>query len=164
MNVYVKSIAAAVALAVAAPAFADQLAANAGLSPAEAQGLSLTAVAQAKFNRDTRGDDRHDIVIPVAPSGDYDQLAAVAGVPSAEAGGLSLAEIFVAKINRESRGDDQQLAKSGSVTMASRSPFAGADRSQLIAAAGLSAAEAQGMSLGQIAAAKFQRDTATGDR
>jgi hypothetical protein len=164
MNAYVKSIAAAVALAVAAPAFADQLTANAGLSPAEAQGLSLTAIAQAKFNRDSRGDDRHEIVVPVAPSGDYGQLAASAGVPAAEADGMSLGEIFVAKINRESRGQDQQLTKSGSVTMASRSPSRATDRSQLIAAAGLSAADAQGMSLTEIAAAKFQRDTATGDR
>jgi hypothetical protein len=35
--------------------------------------------------------------------------------------------------------------------------------SQLIAAAGLSTAEAQGLSLGQIAAFKFNRDTRPGD-
>ncbi len=161
MNAYVKILAAAAALVVAAPAFADQLAANAGLSASEAQGLSLTEIAQLKFNRDTRGDDRHPIVVPVAPSGEYDQLAATAGV---DGDSMTLNEIFVAKINRESRGDEQQAVKSSSVTMASRGPVDQGSRVQLISAAGLSAGEASGLTLQQIAAAKFERDTGADNR
>ncbi len=156
MNYFVNTIVAATLAVAAAPAFADQLAANAGLSAAEAQGLSLTEIAQAKFNRETRGDDRHVIVVP-GSGGDYAQLAAVAGVPA----DLSLAQIFVAKINRESRGDEQQAAKVGGVTMSSRSANGGAAYVQLAASAGVSPEQASGMSLGEIAAAKFARDTDT---
>ena len=97
-------------------------------------------------------------MVPGTPSGEYDQLAATAGV--ADGDSMTLNEIFVAKINRESRGDEQQAVKSSSVTMASRGPVDQGSRVQLIAAAGLSAGEASGMTLQQIAAAKFDRDTA----
>ena len=152
---YANIIAAAAIAFVAAPAFAGQLAANAGLSPAEAQGLSLTEIAQIKFNRETRGDDRVPTVVP-GSGGDYTQLAAIAGV-SPE--GKSLNEIFVAKINREARGDEKQAVKGGDVTMTSRSVAGGAAYAQLAASAGLSAADAAGMSLGEIAAAKFARES-----
>ena len=153
---YLNIIAAAAVAFAAAPAFADQLAANAGLSPAEAQGLSLSEIAQAKFNRDTRGDDRHPVVVTPGSGGDYTQLAAVAGV-SPE--GKSLNQIFVAKINREARGDEQQAVKGGDVTMASRSVAGGAAYAQLAASAGLSPADAASLSLGQIAAAKFASES-----
>ena len=153
---YLNTIAAAAIAFAAVPAFADQLAGNAGLTPAEAQGLSLTEIAQAKFNRDTRGDDRHPVVVIPGSGGDYTQLAAVAGV---SADGLTLDQIFVAKINREARGDEQQAVKGGNVVMGSRSVKSGAAYGQLAASAGLSAADAAGMSLGEIAAAKFARDT-----
>ena len=151
---YVNIIAAAAIAFAAAPAFADQLAANAGLSPAEAQGLSLTEIAQAKFNRDTRGDDRHPIVVP-GSGGNVTQLAAVAGVSP---DGKSLNEIFVAKINREARGDEQQAVKSAAM-VSTRSVKGGAAYGQLAASAGISPADAAGMSLSEIAAAKFARDT-----
>ncbi len=151
---YLNIIAAAAVAFAAAPAFADQLAANAGLSPAEAQGLSLNEIAQAKFNRDTRGDDRHPIVVP-GSGGNVTQLAAVAGVSP---DGKSLNEIFVAKINREARGDEQQAVK-GAAMVSSRSAKGGAAYAQLAASAGISPADAAGMSLGEIAAAKFARDT-----
>jgi hypothetical protein len=152
---YLNIIAAAAVAFAAAPAFAGQLAANAGLSPAEAQGLSLTEIAQAKFNRDTRGDDRHPVVVVPGSGGDSTQLAAIAGVSPDQ----SLNQIFVAKINREARGDEQQAVKGGDVTMTSRSVANGAAYAQLAASAGISAADAAGMSLGEIAAAKFARDT-----
>ena len=96
-------------------------------------------------------------------SGDYGQLAAAAGLSAAEAKGLTLNEIFVAKINREARGDDKQMAHGGAVTMGTRSaPIE--PSSQLIAAAGLTAQEAARMSLTEISAAKFARDTATGEQ
>ncbi|HET9067716.1 MAG TPA: hypothetical protein VFN28_03655 [Amaricoccus sp.] len=151
---YLNIIAAAAVAFAAAPAFADQLAANAGLSPAEAQGLSLTEIAQAKFNRDTRGDDRHPVVVIPGSGGDYTQLAAIAGVSADK----SPNEIFVAKINREARGDEKQAVKTGAM-LSSRSVKGGAGYVQLAASAGISPADAAGMSLGEIAAAKFARDT-----
>ena len=48
--------------------------------------------------------------------------------------------------------------------MASRGPADQGSRAQLIASAGLSASEASGMTLQQIAAAKFDRDTGADDR
>ena len=69
----------------------------------------------------------------------------------------------MAKINRESRGDERQLVKGGDVTVTTRSVASGAAYAQLAASAGLSPAEASGMSLGEIAAAKFARDTYASD-
>ncbi len=143
MKTYITAIAAAVAIAAAAPAFA-------GTQVVAGNGVSLTEAAQAKFNNDTRGDDQQWIVHP--------------GQSAAEAAAKPLNAVFVAKINAESRGDEQQLVKGSGVSMASRSPAAGTGRAQLIASAGLSASEATGMSLSQIAAAKFDRDTYAGDR
>ncbi len=157
--------AAAVALIAAAPAFADnsQLAASAGLTQAQAQSLSLSEIAQAKFNNDTRHDDRIVFVVPATGTGSHDQLAAAAGLTPEEAQGMSVDEIFVAKINRESRGDEQQAVKGGSVSMATRSPVMFFGHDQLVASAGLSAEAASGLTLSEIAAAKFARDTSTGD-
>jgi len=154
---YLNIVAAAAIAFTAAPAFASQLAANAGLSPAEAEGLSLTEIAQAKFNRDTRGDDRIEFVVP-GQNGNREQLAAVAGLSPSEAAGMTLNEIFVAKINREARGDEQQAVKSGAM-VSSRSVKSGAAHAQLAASAGISPADAAGMSLAEIAAAKFAHET-----
>ena len=164
MKYYVNTIAAvAVAVAAAAPAFASsQLAASAGISPEVAQGLSLTEIAQAKFNRESSQQDRHEIVVP-GSNGNVAQLAASAGLSASEASGMSINEIFVAKINREGGRDVQQVVKGGDVTVTSRSAANGAAYGQLAASAGLSAAEAAGMTLGEIAAAKFARDTSTSD-
>ena len=162
MNYYVKTIAAAALAFAAAPAFADQLAANAGLSPAEAQGLTLSQIAQVKFNRETRGDDRQAVIIVPGHSASYDQLAASAGLSASEAQGMSLDEIFVAKVNKESDTDDQQLVSGGNVTMASASTYS--PNPQFAASAGFSPAEAAGMSLTEIAAAKFERDTGADNR
>jgi hypothetical protein len=150
---YLNIIAAAAVAFAAAPAFAGQLAANAGLSPAEAQGLSLTEIAQAKFNRDTREDDRHPVVVVPGSGGDATQLAAIAGVSADK----SLNEIFVAKINREARGDEQQAVKASGVVMGSRSVNSGAGYPQLAASAGIS--DASGLSLTEIAAAKFANES-----
>jgi hypothetical protein len=146
---------AAVALS-AAPAFA-------GSQVIATPGVSLTEAAQAKFNHDSRQDDRHYFVTPgkSAPEAKA-QLAASAGLTPAEAKGMSLDEIFVAKINAESRGDEQQLAGGSGFVMSSRS--IGSDDAQLVAAAGLTPAEASGMSLSEIAAAKFARDTGADNR
>ena len=158
MNSTVNKIAAvAIALAAAVPAFA-------GTQVVAGNGVTLTEAAQAKFNRDTRPDDRHPIVVPGQASGNYGQLAAAAGLTAEEAQGLSLNEIYVAKINREARGDDKQAVKGGQVTMGTRSAFTGTSNVQLIAVSGLSSQDAAGMSLTEIAAAKFARDTDTDDK
>ena len=64
MKTNLKTIAVAAALVgAAAPAFAQsQLIANAGLTPAEAQGLTLSEIAVAKFNRNADHDDRQGVV------------------------------------------------------------------------------------------------------
>jgi len=161
MKTNLKTIAiAAVLLGAGAPAFAQsQLTANAGLTPAEAAGLSLTEIAAAKFSRNAGSDEQVPVVVRGTPSGNYDQLAASAGLSPEEAEGMSLKEIFVAKINAESGGDDQQIVKSDGPTAMSRSVGNGASHPQLVAGAGLSADEAAGLSLSEIAAAKFARDT-----
>jgi hypothetical protein len=163
MKYYLNALAAgAVALAAAAPAFADgQLAASAGISPAEAAGLSLTEIAQAKFNRDTRQDDRHVIVAPgVVSAASLASFAAAAGLSPSEAAGLSVTEIAAVKFNRESRGDDAQRVERGSVSMATRSPGASnGGYAQLAASAGLTPRQAAGKSLTEIAAIKFANES-----
>ena len=64
MKTHLKTIALAAALAGAAvPAFAQsQLIANAGLTPAEAQGLTLNEIAAAKFSRNADNDNRQGVV------------------------------------------------------------------------------------------------------
>jgi len=144
MKTYISTfVAAAIALAAAAPAFS-------GTQVTAGNGVSLTEAAQAKFNRDTRGDDRQHIVH--------------LGQTPEDARATALNVAFVAKINEESGGDQQQrvLTSSGD-TMSSRSMPA-ANHAQLIASAGLSAEQAAGMSLSEIAAAKFDRDTFASDR
>jgi hypothetical protein len=156
MKSYLNILAAAAFVAVGAPALA-------GTQVKASPGVTLTESAQAKFNRDTRGDDRH--VKPIRGSSEpSSQLYAAAGLTVAEGRAMTLDHLFVAKINRESRGDEQQAVKSSSVTMASRGPVDQASRSQLIAAAGLSAGDASGLTLQQIAAAKFERDTGADNR
>ena len=101
MKSYLNILAAAAFVAVGAPALADT---QVKASP----GVTLTESAQGKFNRDTRGDDRHVKPIP-GSSEPSSQLYAAAGLTVAEGRAMILDQVFVAKINRESRGDDQQL-------------------------------------------------------
>ena len=163
MNHYVKTIAAAALALAAAPAFAGQLAANASLSAAEAQGLTLTQIAQVKFNRESGTDDRQAVIIVPGHSASYDQLAASAGLSPAEAQGMTA--------RRDLRGEGQQgeqHATTSSWSRAATSPWrsrsAYSPNAQFAANAGLSPSEAAGMSLTEIAAAKFAHDTSTGDR
>jgi hypothetical protein len=153
--------AAAVALTIAVPSFADssQLVASAGLSQSEAAGLSLTELAQAKFNRDNRDDAQRIVDTSPASAAARVQLGANAGLAADQAQTLTLTEIAAAKFNRESAGGDQQRGELGSVTLASRSVRDGSDRAQLAANAGLGQDEAAGLSLTEIARAKFARDT-----
>jgi hypothetical protein len=104
-----------------------------------------------------------------ASAADVSQLAASAGIDPAAAAQMSLTEIAAAKFNRDGDADDRQTVGSAAapievdqiVTVSSRSPAR--QPAQLVAAAGLSPAEAQGLTLSQIAAVKFNRDTRPGD-
>jgi hypothetical protein len=153
----------AIALGVAAPAFADsQLAASAGLSADEAAAMSLTEIAQVKFNRDASGADRWlPSIPPTNGSADPARLAASAGIAPDASAGMSLTEIAAVKFNKGTRDDDRQsVAHPSGVTVASRSlGDPGYAFVQLIAGAGLTPSEASGMSLSRIAAYKFDRDT-----
>ncbi len=97
---------AIVAAAVAPqPSGRSQLIAAAGLTPAQASGMSLTALATAKANREVRGDDLHPIVSSrssPANQAAWDQFAASAGLSAAEARGMSLHEIYLVKIATQS--------------------------------------------------------------
>jgi hypothetical protein len=150
---------AAALLGAAAPAFAQsQLVANAGLTPAEAAGLSLNEIAVAKFNRGSDSSERQVTFTP-ASGGNSAQLAASAGLAPDQAQSLTLTEIAAAKFNRDaSASDAQRVQRPSGVTQITRS--LGTDgRSQLVAAAGLSQDEANGLSLTEIARAKFDRAT-----
>jgi len=150
---------AAALLGAAAPAFAQsQLVANAGLTPTEAAGLSLNEIAVAKFNRGSDSSERQVTFTP-GSAGNSAQLAASAGLAPNEAQSLTLTGVAAAKFNRDGDADDaQSVQHRGDVTVITRS--IGADgHGQLIAAAGLTRDEANGLSLTEIARAKFDRDT-----
>ena len=117
----------------------------------------------AKFNRNADHDDYQMVVTP-GFGGDASQLAASAGLSPAEARGMSLTEIAVAKFNRNADNDNRQYPVRGSgVTAISRST-GNAGYAQLVANAGLSADEARGMSLTEIAVAKFNRNADSDSR
>lgn len=140
---------------------ASQLAAAAGIAPAEAATMSLTEIAAMKFNHDTRGDDRQTVsdARPIMiDSVRHAQLIAAAGLTAEEAAGLTLAQLAAGSFNAGSDEDNAQPV----VTMSSHGPVR--IGSQLVASAGLDPVEAQGWSLTEIAAAKFARDTGADNR
>jgi NifU-like protein involved in Fe-S cluster formation len=162
------TVAGAIALSGVAPALADsQLIASAGLTVEQAEGMTLTEIAQHKFNREESSADRWNPSIPVVTgTGDHTQLAASAGLGSTAAHDYSLTELAAAKFNNDTRSDDRQrVVRSESVIVATRSADgATSAHAQLIASAGLTPAEAKGMSLSEIAQYKFDRDVSGADR
>ncbi len=142
----------AVALGATAPAIAadQQLIAAAGLTQAEAEGLTLNQIAAAKYNRDRSYTDRQAVVIvPGASSVDADDL-----------NGLAIANYNAGK----SQTDVQATPETGNLTAASRSVAVEGRHAQLIASAGLTQEEAEGLTLNQIVAAKYNRDASYSDR
>ena len=136
--------AAIAALAAAGPAFAnDQLIASAGLTAAEAEGLTLNQIVAAKYNRDKSFSDRQ--AVTVTPSGDTAQVIAIYNAG-------------------KSFNDRQPLPGASGVTASSRSMIDVADHAQLIASAGLTAAEAEGLTLNEIVAVKYNRGRSFSDR
>ncbi|MBB5220962.1 hypothetical protein HNP73_000883 [Amaricoccus macauensis] len=157
MKSYLAPLAAAVAIALAGPALAGgQLASNAGLSQSEAAGLSLTEIAQAKFNRDA-GFSQHAQPVSEASTDARGNLARAAGLSADAAEGLSLGQIAAVKFSRGSSDNDQIRPADLGATVATRS-LDNSARAQLISNAGLTADDATGLSLTEIAAAKFDRD------
>lgn len=140
-------------LAVASAAAADsgQLAASAGIDPSA--GYSLTEIAQAKFNADTRRDDRNAVastaVIVVDPAA-HAQLIAAAGLSPAEAEGMTVSDLAIAKRNREARGNDRGRAFV---------PGSSGGASQLIASVGLAPEVGRSMSLNEIYLEKIVRQS-----
>jgi hypothetical protein len=167
-NPQIAAVAGAIALSIAAPAFADsQLIASAGLTVEQAEGMTLTEIAQHKFNREESPNDRWDPSIPaVTATGSRSQLAASAGLAPEVARYRSLDELAVAMFNRNTRPSDQQIVvKQGSAVVATRSVNAATNAfGQLIASAGLTSAEAEGMSLAEIVQYKFDRNISESDR
>lgn len=157
MKTYLTPLAAALAVALAGPALAGgQLAANAGLSPTEAAGLSLTEIAQAKFNRDA-GFTQNAQGATTASADARADLARAARLSADSAQDLTLGEIAAVKFTSDSRDNDQIRAAGQSASLATRSV---GDRAwaQLVSNAGLTADKAATLSLTDIAAAKFDRD------
>ena len=140
----------AAALAAAAPGFAnDQLIASAGLTPAEAEGLTLTQIAAAKANRNLSVADRQAVVI----------VPGDAGISAADLQAFAI-DLF----NRgESYSDRQTIVRGGDTVVSSRSPIDTDRHAQLIASAGLSVDEARGLTLTQIAAFKANRGLSVSD-
>lgn len=146
---------AALTLGAAAPALAQsQLIASAGLTAAEAEGLTLNQIAAAKYNRDRSFNDRQAVAIVPGAAGSA-QLAASVGLgPNA-----SLNEIVAVKDNRDESPADRQAVRVAGPTVASRSvPSDTGAWSQLIASAGLTSVEAEGLTLNQIVAAKYNHE------
>jgi hypothetical protein len=162
--------ATAIALALGAGAASadSQLIASTGLTPQQAEGMTLTEIAQYKFNRDALYADRwNPSIAPAQGSGFSDQLAATSGIQPERAAAMSLTEVAAVKFNNDSRPDDAQVVARPSrptVVVATRSgPGSNPAHGQLVAGAGLTQAEAQGMSLTEIAQHKFDRDGANAD-
>ena len=146
--------AAALATLVAAPAFAnDQLARSAGLTPAQAEGLTLNQITAAKYNRGRSYSDRQAVVIA---SGD-------AGVSAQELNAFAVDSYNSGKTTT----DRQPAAGTGDQAFAFVSTRSAADpdrHAQLIASAGLTPAQAEGLTLDEIVSAKYNKDVSFADR
>lgn len=144
------ALALTLAIATAASADTAHLAASAGIAPADAASYSLTEIAVAKFNADTRRDDAIAIASkgvaadPVA----HAQLFAAAGIAPVE--GLMLSDLATAKRNREARGDDAGR---------SFTPGASNDKAQLLASIGIAPEVGRSMSLNAIYLEKIVRQS-----
>jgi hypothetical protein len=169
----------AIAAASVAPAAAQgfsQLAAAAGLTPAQAAGLSLDEIAAYKNNiavskpdrqtMPTRGAASVQVFARNADAARIDvvrhaQLIGAAGLTPDQARGLTLGEVVAIKNNIAVSVPDRQTVRSASgqdVQVSARNPSGTtidpAAHRQLIAAAGLSPAGARGMTVGQVVAIK----------
>ncbi len=158
----------AAGLLVTQPAAAErQVNSCAGLTDGAARGLTLTEIAQHKFNRDLPASDRHAVTIAQARgTADRRQLASAAGVTPDDAWAMSLGALAVAKFNNEAGRDDRQgIVRRSDTASISRSRVGDrANYRQLIASAGLTRQEAGEMTLDEIVQYKFDKDVSYADR
>lgn len=162
------TIAAAVLAAIvgtALPLHADgrsQLLAAAGLTPAEAAGMSLNEIYAHKINREASHENKVTVSgreISGFAAGSHRQLTAAAGLSPADAWNMSLAEVAAYKANRNAGHDDRiPLPRTTSGEFdASRHP-------QLAAAAGVDPEEARTMSLNELYRLKVNRESSGDER
>lgn len=161
-NLEILTTAFALSLTALSPALAgderSQLIAAAGLNPAEAEGLSLQELAVLKYNRDNRRDDAVVLVRRSPRNADaarHASLVAAAGLSPAQAADLTLTELVAYKIDRENT-DDLHLPVPADRSAAIVDPNA---HWQLITDAGLTVAEAEGLTITELAMIKSSRDT-----
>lgn len=148
MTSRITSLVAALVLGIAGPALADsQLIASAGLDADAAAGLSLNQIAAAKANVGVSYADRQAVVIERKGSN------------------AALAAFAVSIANSGESYSDRQPVRQNSVAVSTRSVAGDPGAwSQLIASAGLTTEQAQGLTLNQIVAAKVNRDRSYSDR
>jgi hypothetical protein len=140
----------------------SQLIAAAGLTPAEARGMSLTEIHAYKINRESPGDAQvtaSSRSYPVFSAASHAQLVAVAGVSARDARSMTLTEIAARKVNLGTRGDERIR-----LVAPADGSFDPAAHPQLVAAAGLDPAEARGLSLNEVHVLKFNREQDGDDR
>jgi hypothetical protein len=165
-NAVTTSLAAALLLALA-PALASaqsQLAAGAGLTAAEASGMTLTEIYIAKFNRESGRDQQQVVAARSDPvtveTRRHAQLIRSAGLTPEEAEGLSLAEIAAIKASRNARNDERVVVMIGrSMPATDRAAYG-----QLVAGAGMTPFEASGLSLNDLYVMKINREARRDER
>ncbi len=141
----------------------SQLIAAAGLTPAEAEGMTLTELHAYKINRGApRAAERVTVVARTLPAFDprvHGYLVVSARENPDVVYGGSLSEIAAVKINRGSDPDERipVLPERTAAFSPARSP-------QFVAAAGLSPEEAAGMTLTEIHVRKINREARGDDR
>jgi hypothetical protein len=153
------ALAGVVAFAVGdAPAHGNdltQLARSAGLSASAARGMTLDEIAAHKFSREGTDNAQPIVRRAVTPMASNPRGSAIDRSGDAA---QSLDAFYVNLINRGTSGDEHQaLPVTGGVS----DPAA---RARLAASAGIPPAGAASMSLGEVAAHKFNRDSSGNNR
>ena len=123
-------------LASAAPVLAQsQLALSAGLTPEQANGMTLNEIAAVKFNRESSRQDQQVVVAERVPGSNPD-----------------LEMLAITTYNGNKSHQDRLVARDPTTvsSMAFQNPSDVATHYQLIRAAGLTPEEAEGMTLNQI--------------
>lgn len=131
-----------------------QLIESAGLTPAEAQGMTLNEIQAYKYNRGHSGSDK--VTISTRSGTAYDagrngQLVSSAGLGS-DGASMPLSEVAAYKVNRGA-GEENRIP----VGVVYGPEFDAAAHPQLVAGAGLTPSEAAGMSLSEIQARRWNR-------
>jgi hypothetical protein len=130
-----------------------QLIEAAGLTSAEAAGMTLNQIQAHKYNR-AHPDDTVTVSTRSAArfdAGRNPQLVGSAGL-GPEATAMPLSEVVAYKVNRGADGDGRIPVGAARVPA-----FDAAAHPQLVGGAGLTPSEAAGMTLGEIQAARWNR-------